>query len=705
MAEYLVNITVNGSGTVTGAGTYPENSEVTLTATPSFGYVFSGWYKIGYDGYVSSDLYSSTNTYATTTYNLLSNESSYTFNITEDMNIEALFISQSPNSYSISITTIPAVGGTFTIDGTTDSEGKYIEGTSVTLTATANSGYEFISWDDNTSTSGGILSYDNPYTFVIDKDMDISLSFNKIITKYTLRVKSNQPDYGRVSVNGATLETEEDAQGYAVYSMVAEGQVQLFGIANTGYNFVRWSNGNVSSSYVFIAVSDVTISATFEVTPLVPTPATILSFDSNEVYLDEILTGNLLLEDNNYNYTFYWGNMYSSQENVWIPSSLTTEEVKLEVGDVFENLLIYSTQDTFYLRVTAINQTESLYQQNIPFIVKVPDNYRPLITLQDISIHNAFNGSAIAGYSTFSTTFTTQEVPSNNSATVVSVSASANIGYCNIYFPSTIIGSFAPSSEDYGFVITGVARDTRKVQNTSTTNTITVLGYTLPTISLIDTVRCMEDGTISDNPDDNVYCMLKYTLTCTPIPTNRIAIRDLTYSVGDVSYRGYTEVDSEGIYTTILGGDLNPGENYIINLGVVDSVMKALDIERVIFSENLTGKLALSLLDNLQGKVGMAVGIEATLEDKVDLALDTYFRNNVKLQANTHVEGENKEASIESYDLIHNAVRVYEGDNTPTGTYGNILRAMTGQEYAQLRANEETDPHTFYYLSSPLEGQ
>ena len=42
MAEYLVNITVNGSGTVTGAGTYPENSEVTLTATPSFGYVFSG---------------------------------------------------------------------------------------------------------------------------------------------------------------------------------------------------------------------------------------------------------------------------------------------------------------------------------------------------------------------------------------------------------------------------------------------------------------------------------------------------------------------------------------------------------------------------------------------------------------------------------------------------------------------------------------
>ena len=98
----------------------------------------------------------------------------------------------------------------------------------------------------------------------------------------------------------------------------------------------------------------------------------------------------------------------------------------------------------------------------------------------------------------------------------------------------------------------------------------------------------------------------------------------------------------------------------------------------------------------------MAVGVEATLEDIIDLALNTYFRNNVKLFANTHVEGENRTASMDSYDLVHNAVRVFEDDHKENGTYGNVLRAMTGEEYSRLRENEETDRHTFYFLSSPI---
>ena len=41
--KFEVTITVVGSGTVTGAGVYPEGSFVGLSATPSAGYVFTGW--------------------------------------------------------------------------------------------------------------------------------------------------------------------------------------------------------------------------------------------------------------------------------------------------------------------------------------------------------------------------------------------------------------------------------------------------------------------------------------------------------------------------------------------------------------------------------------------------------------------------------------------------------------------------------------
>lgn len=39
-----VNVTVQGGGTITGAGLYTIGSQVTLSATPNTGYLFDGWY-------------------------------------------------------------------------------------------------------------------------------------------------------------------------------------------------------------------------------------------------------------------------------------------------------------------------------------------------------------------------------------------------------------------------------------------------------------------------------------------------------------------------------------------------------------------------------------------------------------------------------------------------------------------------------------
>lgn len=49
-----VFVTANGNGTVSGAGTFTNGSEVTVTATPASGSTFQGWKLQGQNGYVST---------------------------------------------------------------------------------------------------------------------------------------------------------------------------------------------------------------------------------------------------------------------------------------------------------------------------------------------------------------------------------------------------------------------------------------------------------------------------------------------------------------------------------------------------------------------------------------------------------------------------------------------------------------------------
>ncbi|MBP5476697.1 MAG: BspA family leucine-rich repeat surface protein [Paludibacteraceae bacterium] len=68
--EYTLTVAVEGKGTVTGGGTFPKGTEVTLTATPDENYVFSKWS----DG---------------------STDNPHYIQLTEDMDITAIFIEKS----------------------------------------------------------------------------------------------------------------------------------------------------------------------------------------------------------------------------------------------------------------------------------------------------------------------------------------------------------------------------------------------------------------------------------------------------------------------------------------------------------------------------------------------------------------------------------------------------------------------------------
>ena len=80
-----------------------------------------------------------------------------------------------PNIYTVTATANPVEGGS--IEGAR----QYAEGTTATLTATANPGYEFIGWSNGETA--------NPYTFTVTEDVDLVANFKA--TTITLTTGNN----------------------------------------------------------------------------------------------------------------------------------------------------------------------------------------------------------------------------------------------------------------------------------------------------------------------------------------------------------------------------------------------------------------------------------------------------------------------------------------------------------------------------------
>jgi uncharacterized repeat protein (TIGR02543 family) len=111
-----VTLTQNSSkaGTVNGSGDYAYGSSVNVTATTNTGYTFLGWYENG---------------------SLVSSNANYTFTVSANKSLEARW---EINAYTVSTTKNISAAGSVLGDGT------YDYGSSVTVKAITNSGYEFI---------------------------------------------------------------------------------------------------------------------------------------------------------------------------------------------------------------------------------------------------------------------------------------------------------------------------------------------------------------------------------------------------------------------------------------------------------------------------------------------------------------------------------------------------------------------------------
>lgn len=143
----------SNSCTLTGAGTYRVGDDVIITASPNEGYIFKQWEELINETWI-----------------ILSESKIYTLKaIGRDRTIRAVCVEDSPE-----------VGVTLTLtddgNGTTFGAGRYLKGTKAEAAASANAGYKFVKWINE---SGETISANKVYTFIINEDTTLQAIFAK----------------------------------------------------------------------------------------------------------------------------------------------------------------------------------------------------------------------------------------------------------------------------------------------------------------------------------------------------------------------------------------------------------------------------------------------------------------------------------------------------------------------------------------------
>ena len=215
---YTITATANptNGGTVAGGGTFNYGQSCTLTATPATGYNFVRWTKNGLQ---------------------VSTNANYTFNVTESAALVAQFQLQ---SCAVFTSAYPVEGGT------TTGGGSYLYGDNVTVTATANEGYNFISWveDDN------VVSTEANYSFTVTGGRSLTAIFELQALEITVAI---DPEEAGTIIGGGTYSYGEE--------------VTLTIERNEDWAFQNWTeNGEVVSeemTYTFVITSNRDLVAHF----------------------------------------------------------------------------------------------------------------------------------------------------------------------------------------------------------------------------------------------------------------------------------------------------------------------------------------------------------------------------------------------------------------------------------------------------------
>ncbi len=111
--------------------------------------------------------------------------------------------------------------------GATSGAGSYVAGTSVTVSAVANSGYVFNGWSD--PATGSPISSGSAFTFTVSGNRNFQANFTQGVS---VSVQASPATGGTVSGGG----------GFAVGASTS-----ISATANTGWTFTGWSDGNTQN--------------------------------------------------------------------------------------------------------------------------------------------------------------------------------------------------------------------------------------------------------------------------------------------------------------------------------------------------------------------------------------------------------------------------------------------------------------------------
>ena len=188
----------NAKGTADGTGVYQFESEATLTATPKPGYEFVNWTKEGA---------------------ILSTDAVYAYPVpaaasTVTANFKA-------SQFTVTVISNDNAAGSATGSGTFEFQSK------VELTATANTGYEFVNWTVNDVP----VSYNAVATYILGAG-DVTIVANFKPKKFTVRVDVVTGDAACGTVSGS-----------GIFDFDTEHT--LTATAYSGYGFVSWTINDV----------------------------------------------------------------------------------------------------------------------------------------------------------------------------------------------------------------------------------------------------------------------------------------------------------------------------------------------------------------------------------------------------------------------------------------------------------------------------
>jgi hypothetical protein len=217
---------LNG-GATSGGGTFASGTAVTVAAIANSGFTFANWTANG---------------------SIVSTNATYAFIATASRTLVANFTAVPVSTVTISTSSSPANGGT------TQGGGSVASGTSVTVAATANSGFTFANWTEG----GVVVSSSAAYTFTATVARSLVANFAAVPTGNTINITTIAfPSNGGTMTGGGTF-----APG---------APVSVTATPNSGFAFAYWTdNGTTVSTnptYSFTATADRALVAHFDALP------------------------------------------------------------------------------------------------------------------------------------------------------------------------------------------------------------------------------------------------------------------------------------------------------------------------------------------------------------------------------------------------------------------------------------------------------